>query len=121
MTQEQFDYLKKFLAWTLVKENRIHETFDFSSYNEYHYGEIKGIANCGTNGCRMGELPGFDNRVTFDEDGDILFDKKYRVLDAANKLFGLTYEEFKHLFYRNFRTHTYTEEVFYQRIPRLKK
>lgn len=101
MNHQQLNYLIEFLDFVSLRENRIHQVFDFSCFNKDEYNNH--VASRGTYGCIFGELPGFDKNVKFGENMGryicFLYNgESIKPAALAKHLFGLNEDEFKHLF-----------------------
>lgn len=92
----------KVLAKHLLTGKLGHKKFDFSSYNANEESAIQPYGNiCGTNGCAIGELPfAFPKKFLFDGSGVRKIGEPYSI-SCRSGLFGLTDNEFGHLFYPN--------------------
>ena len=98
----------KMLLQHLETGEMLHKNFDFSAYNKNVKGEVNGIANCGTSGCALGEMPILDSDFTFNRGRALYFKNNYVYFITDNNLkehaellkyFNLNKDEFNHLFY----------------------
>ncbi len=94
------------LADHLEKGELLHEKFDIDAFNKAIDGilfEKLGVANCGTSGCALGEMPLLDKRWIFSRCSSssgtyVYFESNSNFRSACQEYWGLTQKECIHLF-----------------------
>lgn len=87
------------LAAHLESGDLLHAQFTLTRYNSGDGSIVKGVENCGSAGCALGEMPLLDKRWTFNRLGMLTFDEDQFAPGSVCRYFDISPIDLHSIFY----------------------